>query len=192
MDTKPTHVRLKDGTPITIRTISLDDISSLLAMHERLSDQTLQMRYMSMARSPLVNQVEHLCRSDPKYHLALVAVSCLLQPVQIVAAAEYAIPDRTEPCVAEIGIVVEDSYQHRGLGSALLTQLVLSARAHGICELTADIAYDNHAILEFVRKTTLPHRAIVREGLLHLSIELTEDLARLEQALRLPNSSESR
>jgi GNAT superfamily N-acetyltransferase len=180
---EPVRVCLEDGTSLTIRAICPGDANSLIAMHERLSDHSLQMRYLSNARQPLINQSARTCAIDPVSHMALVAIPDHLLPEQIVAVAEYTVPDRNNLCSADIGIVVEDIYQHRGMGSVLLTHLVIWAQAHGICELTADIAYENHAILSFVRQTALPHHASICDGLIHVTITLTQELSGLGKRL---------
>jgi ribosomal protein S18 acetylase RimI-like enzyme len=53
---------------------------------------------------------------------------------------------------AEIAFEVADSYQARGIGSALARLLVADARAAGICEITALVRSDNRAALALLRR----------------------------------------
>ena len=55
---------------------------------------------------------------------------------------------------AEIAFAVADSYQHRGIGSALAAELIADARAAGITEITALASSDNPATLALLRRTT--------------------------------------
>lgn len=183
MDFEPVQVSLRDGTPLIIRAICPEDAGQLMAMHERLSEHSLLMRYLSLARRPLVDQSARMCDIDHVTRMALVATPDHLPPGQIVAVAGYVVPGPDAPHCADVGIVVEDSFQHKGLGSMLLAELAVCAQAHGICELTADISYDNRAILSFVRQTDLPHQASVCNGLIHVSILITQDLSGLRRDL---------
>jgi ribosomal protein S18 acetylase RimI-like enzyme len=47
---------------------------------------------------------------------------------------------------------VADSYQARGIGSALARLLVADARAAGICEITALVRSENRAALALLRR----------------------------------------
>lgn len=44
---------------------------------------------------------------------------------------------------AEFAMLVSDKYQHQGLGSELLRQLVQVGRDQGVKRITADILFDN-------------------------------------------------
>ena len=59
---------------------------------------------------------------------------------------------REQPEHAEIAITIADSWQGRGLGSALLRRLVQRAREENITRFTADIMADNRAMLALIRK----------------------------------------
>jgi len=47
---------------------------------------------------------------------------------------------------------VADDYQQRGIGTALVRELVADARAAGITEISALVARDNSAALAIVRR----------------------------------------
>jgi ribosomal protein S18 acetylase RimI-like enzyme len=46
---------------------------------------------------------------------------------------------------AEVAFAVVDDYQHRGIGSALVTELIEHARATGVREITALVSSENRA-----------------------------------------------
>ncbi len=52
--------------------------------------------------------------------------------------------------VAEAAVVVEDAYQKRGLGKALVGRLVEYARTHGVRRFVTTIHVNNAAILSFI------------------------------------------
>ena len=53
----------------------------------------------------------------------------------------------TEGDLGEISLLVQDSWQRRGLGTALLRRLLTRAEQSGLAALVAHIAADNTALL---------------------------------------------
>jgi ribosomal protein S18 acetylase RimI-like enzyme len=53
---------------------------------------------------------------------------------------------------AEVAFEVADDYQRRGIGSALVAELVADARAAGITEINALVARDNSAAVAVLRR----------------------------------------
>lgn len=61
--------------------------------------------------------------------------------------------DRTDPRgarVTDIGVVVDDAWQGRGVGSALMRALVTGAQARGVATLEMDVLNGNHQVLAMV------------------------------------------
>lgn len=52
-----------------------------------------------------------------------------------------------EPEAAELAVVIDDDWQGRGLGTALLSELVDRAREEGVRRFTALVAADNSSVL---------------------------------------------
>ena len=189
MSFQPEKVSLHDGTPIVIRAIQPDDAERVIAMHARLSEHTLFLRYLSVARQPVVDQAAHMCDIDYETRMALVAVPADIQPERLSAIACYVVPDEETPGSAEVAIVVEDAYQARGLGSILLVRLARYAQAHGIRRLTADVSVENGEVLAFIQHTGLPHEDSAAEGVIHVSVMIDGDLTKLEQSIMLSGNT---
>ena len=61
--------------------------------------------------------------------------------------------DRAEPRgtrVTDIGVVVDDGWQGRGVGAALMRAIVTGAQARGVATLEMDVLDDNHRVLAMV------------------------------------------
>ena len=64
--------------------------------------------------------------------------------------------DRVEPKdprgtpVTDIGVVVDDAWQGRGVGAALMRAIVTGAQARGVATLEMDVLDDNHRVLAMV------------------------------------------
>jgi GNAT superfamily N-acetyltransferase len=78
-------------------------------------------------------------------------------------ASARRLDDPGEPAV-EIGLLVEDAWQGRGLGTLLLTSLAVRARSRGIALLCCDVLASRQHLAEVVRRTLGPV-TIRREGL---------------------------
>ncbi|MFI5047539.1 MAG: GNAT family N-acetyltransferase [Acidimicrobiia bacterium] len=53
---------------------------------------------------------------------------------------------------AEVALLVEDSWQRRGIGTALLDVLVAEARDGGVCQLTAAVLSESRHVLRMLRR----------------------------------------
>ena len=57
---------------------------------------------------------------------------------------------------AEIALLVEDRYQHLGIGSALIESLASVARANGVTRFVAYVLIENSSMIRTVRHLGLP------------------------------------
>jgi GNAT superfamily N-acetyltransferase len=98
--------------------------------------------------------------ADPDAHDALVVETAGGDLVAIGSAAR--IP--TEGArVVEIGLLVEDRWQQRGIGSGLLDLLAARARRRGVERLRCDVLAGNRHLLAMLRRHTAT-LAICYEG----------------------------
>jgi len=147
--------KTKDATPVTLRPIRPEDEPLMVAFHQRLSEQSVYMRYFHMVS--LTQRVAHdrltrICFIDYDREMALVAEkkdSKTLQAEIIAVGRLSKIPGTNE---AEIAIVVADQFQHRGLGAQLLHRLVDIARDEKLLRITAEILPENHDMRRLCEK----------------------------------------
>ncbi|HEX5615340.1 MAG TPA: GNAT family N-acetyltransferase, partial [Acidimicrobiia bacterium] len=137
-------VVLADGGTVHLRPIRTDDDDALLGLYERLSDESIYLRFFSPVPRPTAAQLEHLTLVDYRDRFALAA----LLGDDIVAVARY---DRVGEDEAEVAFTVEDSQQGRGLGTIMLEHLAEVARTFGIHHFLADILPSNRKMLNVFR-----------------------------------------
>jgi len=65
---------------------------------------------------------------------------------------------------AELGLVVEDAFQGRGIGRALLRRLTRLALARGIRAFTGDMAHGNARAVALLQRTGRPLKTQVVSG----------------------------
>ena len=133
-------VVLTDGGTVSVRPIRPDDEPLVAALYERLSDESIYLRFFSPVPRPTAAQLEHITNVDYRDRMVLVAQL----GDQIVAIARY---DRTTESEAEVAFTVSDDQQGRGLGTILLEHLAVVARAGGIHTFAADTLPSNHKML---------------------------------------------
>jgi ribosomal protein S18 acetylase RimI-like enzyme len=60
--------------------------------------------------------------------------------------------DPQEPAVTDIGVVVADTWQGRGVGSALVRALLIRAQARGVTSMTMEVLHANHRALSMIKR----------------------------------------
>jgi acetyltransferase len=140
---------MKDGTAVTIRAIRPEDEPLMVKFHERLSEQSVYMRYFHMIA--LSQRVTHerltrICFNDYDRELALVAdyIDPKRNSHEILAVGRLTRVRSNDE--AQFAITVIDRYQGHGLGAELLRRLVDIGREEKIRLITAEILPDNHAM----------------------------------------------
>lgn len=135
-------VVLADGGTVHLRRIRTDDDERLLGLYERLSGESLYLRFFSPVSAPTAAQLEYLTVVDGARRFALVAEL----GDDLVAVARY---DRTPGTTeAEVAFTVQDDQQGRGLGTILLEHLASAARTHGLTGFVASTLPHNRRMLD--------------------------------------------
>ncbi|MFF7953698.1 GNAT family N-acetyltransferase [Streptomyces griseorubiginosus] len=140
-------------TQTVTRPADLDDLDGVNALHERCSLQTRFARYQAARRSLRLTEFQHLTRPD---HSLTWVTYPMGDPHQLVATTNLV---RTADAgAAELGIMIEDSWQNRGLGTALVRYARTQARALGCSTLVVMTSSDNVRVLKIMRAlgATLP------------------------------------
>jgi RimJ/RimL family protein N-acetyltransferase len=161
--------RLRSGDQILIRPISPDDRDELVAGMERLSPESRYRRFFTPASHLSASQVRYLTDVDHHDHEALVAV----QPVtgHGIGVARF-VRSAADHGLAEVAVAVADSWQGRGVATALLNRLTERARDEGIRRFSAEILAENQPMLELiddVGQVTIKHRD---PGTVEVEVEL--------------------
>jgi acetyl coenzyme A synthetase (ADP forming)-like protein len=133
-------VVLTDGDLVHVRPVRPDDEQRMRDFYDRLSDESIYLRFFSPVPRPTAAQLERVALIDYRDHMALVA----LIGGEIVAAARY---DRVGDGSAEVAFTVQDDQHGRGLATLLLEHLAVIARFHDIDTFVADTLPGNRKML---------------------------------------------
>ena len=163
--------RLANGQQVWIRPIQPTDAWRLQEGLHKLSEATIQRRFLGIKRHFTSSELRYLTEVDGVDHTALVAIS--VTSGNLVAVAR-AVRLTDEPDTAEWAIVVADPLQGLGLGTVLARALVEEARRHGIRRFTATVAGENRAVLSLLHHVTDQFAAgRISKGVREVTVELS-------------------
>jgi len=170
----PEPVTLKDGTHIIIRPIRPDDAEDLQDTFQRLSMESIYLRFLSVKKELTDEEARTLSSVDYSARMAFVAICKEKGRDIVVGVSRYALLDVSKPEMAESAVVVADEYQRRGIGKLLLRRLVGYARAKGIHSLRGNMQIGNNRMLELVRRSGLPHQTRFVDGIWEVTIDIRQ------------------
>jgi acetyltransferase len=173
----PEAVTLKDGTPVIIRPIRPEDADHLQDTFDHLSMATIYLRFLSFKKELPDEEARYLATVDYDSRMAFVALCQKNGRDIIIGVARYALLDIEHPKMAESAVVVQDEYQHRGLGKILLRKLVLYAHSKGIHHLRGNLQVGNNRMLDLVKNSGLAYKTRFVDGIWQVDI----DVARLKE-----------
>ena len=151
-----------DGVALVLRPGTDADEESVAGLHTRCSMRTLFNRYHSGMRT-VPRRWLHRLLNPPR------GTTILAQCADQVVALGQLIHTNTPDC-AEVSLLVEDSWQRRGVGAALLGALASDARAAGYSELVAWCLPSENALVRTAARAGLETTTRREDGLLRVSI----------------------
>jgi GNAT superfamily N-acetyltransferase len=178
VDPTPDEVLLRDGTRLLVRPIGPADASALVALHARLSADTIYRRYFGARPHLSPADVDRFTRVDGRTRFALVA----LLGRDLVAVARY--EGRPAERSAELAVVVDDALHRLGVGRLMLERLVDIAGEAGLDELAADVLAGNAAMLSLLRTLGLPWRRVSDGETVTVLIDLASSAPSAERTER--------
>ncbi|MFE1752975.1 GNAT family N-acetyltransferase [Streptomyces anandii] len=153
---------LPEGNAITVRRADTGDLAAARRMHERCSARTLSMRYHGPV-GDADRYLNHLL--SPRFGRTLAAQSASGRIVGL----GHLLWDGDE---TEVALLVEDEWQHRGVGTELLGRLVAMAVEAGCASMYAVTQASNTGMAAAMRGLGLPLDYQIEEGTLVITARL--------------------
>ncbi|MFC8818934.1 GNAT family N-acetyltransferase [Streptomyces rochei] len=169
---------LAEGSDITVRRADTRDVPAAKAMHERCSARTLGMRYHGPV-GDADRYLNHLL--SPRFGRTLAAQTASGRIVGL----GHLLWDGDE---TEVALLVEDAWQHRGIGGELLGRLVAMAAETDCASVYAVTQASNTGMVAAMRGLGLPLDYQIEEGTLVITARLdsaSRAAARLPQGQRI-------
>jgi GNAT superfamily N-acetyltransferase len=173
------HAVTRYGSRLLMRPIRPDDAPGLVEFHRRLSRRSIYRRYFFMHMELSAAEVEKFTRVDYVDRFAFVAEI----EGQLVAVVRYdRSPGTTE---AEVALVVADEYQHQGIATLLLEQLIDAAWKNGITIFFALTLVENREMLNVFRDMGFPVSTELDGGTVSVRFPIEPDASsRAERSTR--------
>jgi RimJ/RimL family protein N-acetyltransferase len=159
----------------TFRRVTPADVGPLNVFLYRLSDQARSMRFMTgrpCTPQFVREQVGRMLAGAAGDSITLIATDARGGPGGVVGVAELAC-DRASR-TGEVGIVVMDDAQRKGIGSLLARQLLQAAHELGLAELHGDMYAENRAIPRLIQRLGLPFTTTIQAGEMHVVVRMPE------------------
>ena len=138
-------VKPKRGTELLVRPLRHGDTATVAAVFARLGEASRLARFNGLKHRLGEQELRWLATVGPNHHVLVAYAYADPQPVAIARLVRSG-------ATAEVAFEVADSYQGRGIGSALTQELVSDACAAGIVEVTALVRSDNPRALAILQR----------------------------------------
>jgi len=135
-------------------------------MFSRLSPETIYRRFHIPYRHVPERMLDLMLEVDHHAGESFLAIA----EGEIVGHAMYVRSDTR--CVAEVAFVVEDRWQSKGVGKALLTETAEKARLRGIEAFTGEVLKGNRRVLGLLGAVFAEVGYTAGDGLYHFRVPL--------------------
>jgi acetyl coenzyme A synthetase (ADP forming)-like protein len=163
-------VVLTDGATVHLRPIKPSDASGIVALHGRLSSETIYFRFFTPMRSLSTAMLERFVNVDYVDRMALVAEL----GDQLIGVARYdRVPGGSAGGAgggadAEVAFLVDDAHQGRGVGTILLEHLAGVAKENGISRFVADTLPNNLRMLRVLHEAGFGEQRSLADGVVRV------------------------
>ena len=142
---------LRNGDPIRIREVGVQDRDLLVEGFRQLSPESRFFRFLAAHKDLSREELDRFTATNDSTHMAIGAAVLHPNAEQPVAIARYvrATPQDTE---AELALTIIDSYQRLGLGTLMLETLAQAALAEGITQFNALVHADNDGMAALLHR----------------------------------------
>jgi RimJ/RimL family protein N-acetyltransferase len=142
-----TH-ELSDGTRARLRLARPSDVPRVRGFLEALSPETRRLRFFTPMPSISESTVRHFTFYDPRERLVVAALGSVHGREEIVGLADVSLH---ETGLGELGIVVSDAFQHKGVGRLLIEAAASLSLRRGATHLKAECLDENTPMLKLMR-----------------------------------------
>jgi GNAT superfamily N-acetyltransferase len=134
---------LNDNSHVLIRPLRHEDRERKVKFIRNLSAETRYFRFLGAVKEVSPALLDHLMQVDYRHKMAFVALAHQDGKLIEVGVSRYAATEENGQC--ECAVTVADAWQHRGLGTALMSHLIETARQNGFRQMySVDAAANTH------------------------------------------------
>jgi acyl-CoA hydrolase/GNAT superfamily N-acetyltransferase len=166
-----TYRTTKDGTPLWLRPVNINDETLIKDLFYGMSDQSFQRRFMSTRLDMPHERRQEFVVID--YTRELVILAFIEQGDTRTAAGMGQMIIEEKSRTAEVAFAVRDDMQNRGIGSELLAYLTLLGKREGLLGFTAEVLVENRPMLHVFEKMYPTIEKRIEDGVYELIMRFT-------------------
>ena len=150
-------IKLKDGTEVSLRPLTHDDVPLWTDFVQKCSKDSLHSRFQG-ANALLAEQGNEFCRTDYENNVSIAVEADEGTQKEIVGIAWLIKNIQTNE--AECALLVCDNWQHRGIGNILANFCQDVAIKWGVKALVGSTSAENYRVVKMLRNygCTISHR----------------------------------
>ena len=145
------ELRTRSGEPVKIRFVEPRDAEELQSYFRGLSTRSRYNRFLGAMSELPKNLLEHFIHVGEAEQFSVLATMVVDGFETIVGEARYAF--HADSSSIEFGLSIDDRWQGRGIGKALLRNLECRAASFGAERLFADTLRSNDSMIGLARKS---------------------------------------
>ena len=163
--------RLREGTPLTIRSVRPDDRDRMRDAYGRLSPEAIYLRLFAPKKELAESELTRLIEVDFDREVALVATIGAGTQESVIGGGRY-VSANNDRRAAEVAFTVDGRYRGQGIASRLLQHLAAIARGRGITRFEAEVLAENRPMLAVFARSGLAVERRREGGVVHVELSL--------------------
>ncbi len=185
------YVLLRDGQSLLLRLANPADRPAIQAMLNRVSPESLRMRFMGTMSQVPASTVNALCGESPRDRICMLAVIGEEPDIQVVGFGNYvALGARN---AAEVAVLVDEEFRGRGISTLLLERLAGIAAGVGFVAFEADVLFENQPMIDVFRASGFESTQVLDGGSYHVQFPVAgaavlRERAELRERIAVSNS----
>jgi acetyltransferase len=166
--------KMKNGEEVLVRPIRPEDEPLLIKLHQALSERTVYLRYfqpLKLSQRTAHERLQRICFIDYDREMALTAEHKKEdgEPEIIAIGRLSQLRGRNE---GEMAVLVDDRFQHQGLGTLLYQRLIEVARDEKLATVVSTILSENREMQAICKKLGFYLEADIDEGTVQAVLKL--------------------
>jgi acetyltransferase len=166
---------LKNGDAVTIRPIRPEDEPLLVKLHQALSERTVYLRYfqpLKLSQRTTHERLTRICFIDYDREMVLVMERKGKDGTpEIISIGRLS---KLRGCNdAELAVLVDDRFQHQGMGTELYDRLIEFARQEKLDRVISTVLVENYDMLAICRRLGFQLQGEAQEGTIEATLKLS-------------------
>jgi RimJ/RimL family protein N-acetyltransferase len=167
---------LKSGVTVKIRAIRPTDKTLVVDAFGKLDPESVYTRFFQAKESLSDQELKAATEVDFENVVALVVTIESGGKETVIGGGRYLAFDLSGGRSAEIAFIVEEDYHGQGIAGRVLKHLARIAREKGVSQFQAEVLSHNKAMLAVFSRSGLPMKLTQTEGVIHVTLSLTDRL----------------